>query len=519
MYGTRKSLAKRLPLGSRVVCALVALALAGLVVNDAAVSQSDPAVVGEWGSLKDWRATETSLDYDLSPIHAVLTPEGKVLFWGWGTCPESECPTVDNLPDDVTLWDPVVDSFTEISYPDSLLFCAGQAMMPDGSIFAAGGGCCQTNFTDEARVYGAGPQPWQSIEPMERIRYYPTVTTLPDGRMMVSSGDDLNGTVTYPEIYDPSASQDPWESLDQDAAGWPWYPFMFVLPSGDVFFAGPGGWGASKEMHWVLDLDTGLWTSVVESPSSENPSISSGAIHSAAMYAPGKIMKAGAGVSYTIDMTASSPSWDPHATMQVDRHDHDLVLLPNGWVMAVGGNASESEAEWTDPTDNDPGQWSELAEMHEDILGEYHSIALLLPDSRVLVAGGADFGTEQMVSDSARAQIFSPPFLFWGDRPRVGWAPGNAQYDSAFTVTLDSSSPVGVSEIDRVTLVRTGAVTHSFDHNQRFIELDFELATSAGSLSVTSPLNANLAPPGYYMLFLISDEGVPSHAEFIQLRP
>jgi hypothetical protein len=147
-----------------------------------------------------------------------------------------------------------------------------------------------------------------------------------------------------------------------------------------------------------------------------------------------------------------------------------------------------------------------MASMHTP--REYHGTALLLPDGRVLESGmGADFGN---VPDEKSAEFYSPPYLFKGARPTISQAPAQIQYNSNFFVATPDAA-----NITSVVLIRTGAVTHFFDQNERFLPLAFTQTT--GGLTVTSPINSNLAPPGYYMLFIVNSSGVPSVAPFVQL--
>src|SRR5258708_14211041 len=132
----------------------------------------------------------------------------------------------------------------------------------------------------------------------------------------------------------------------------------------------------------------------------------------------------------------------------------------------------------------------------------YHSTALLLPDGRVLSAGGNVGGTN--------AQLFSPPYLLAGARPSIASAPSSARYgQSVFVGTPDAAS------ISQVTLLRAGSTTHTNDMSQRFMRLGFT-KTSTG-LNVAMPANANLAPPGHYVLFILNAAGVPSVGSMVQI--
>src|SRR5437762_5681710 len=132
----------------------------------------------------------------------------------------------------------------------------------------------------------------------------------------------------------------------------------------------------------------------------------------------------------------------------------------------------------------------------------YHSIALLLPDASVLSAGG-DFG-------GASAEIYSPPYLFKGARPTITSAPTNVTYGQSFFVgTPDPAS------IANVTLIALSSVTHGFNMGQRINRPAFSQAS--GGLNVTAPSNANTTPPGYYMLFILNSNGVPSVANIVQI--
>ena len=138
---------------------------------------------------------------------------------------------------------------------------------------------------------------------------------------------------------------------------------------------------------------------------------------------------------------------------------------------------------------------------------EYHSTALLLPDGRVLMAGGGQLPGR--ATNITNGEIYSPPYLFKGTRPTISAAPSLVQYGANFTVSTPNAA-----SIQKVALIRTPSVTHAFDENQRYVPLSFTVGS--GQLTVQAPTNGNTAPPGYYMLFVVNGSGVPSVASFIR---
>ena len=141
----------------------------------------------------------------------------------------------------------------------------------------------------------------------------------------------------------------------------------------------------------------------------------------------------------------------------------------------------------------------------------YHSVALLLPDATVWLAGG----NPKRGGYVQQMEIYQPPYLFdstgaLAARPSITGAPSAISYGNAFSVQTPDAAT-----INRVVLVRNGTVTHAFGMDQREVELAFTV--QSGSLAVTAPPNGNIAPPGYYMLFLLNNSGVPSVAKFVQV--
>lgn len=474
------------------------------VVTINVANANDPAVIGQWSSLINW---------PLVAINMVLLNNGKILMWDGGpSCIGSES---------VRIWDPATNLFTAVPIPDpngvTDIFCSGMTALADGRVLIVGGHeCNDPNYVGQANAYIFDPVAlhWTvMLNVMTYRRWYPTVTLLADGRALVTSGSDqlVNSYDPIPEVFDPRTNT--FTALNSANLTIGNYPFMFVLPNGNVLAAG-------SDEHtmptYVLNVATQTWSVV------DPTTLDAG---SAVMYLPGKIMKAGssyrtpdsvnvgpsAATTYVIDMTQSTPMWQQTVSMAYARTHLNLTLLPDDKVIAIGGSsqidgfyANEKVLPtemWSPATQ----AWSTMASIAEPRM--YHSTALLLPDGRVLSAGGGRNGVS--TADYLDAQIYSPPYLFKGARPTITSAPTTLSYNSGFFLaTPDAAS------IASVALIRNGSDTHANNMDQRYVPLTFTQGT--GGLNVQAPANANLAPPGYYMLFIVNSNGVPSIAPFVR---
>lgn len=467
-----------------VQIALIALPHPGI---QSVQSSSPPAASGQWSPVMNW---------PLVAIHMELLPTGDVLAWdGWQADGDS-----------ARLWKPDSQAFVAVPEAYTHIFCAGQVALADGRVFVIGGhNGADTGITD-TNLFNPMTSNWTHTANMHVARWYPSATLLGDGRVLALGGEITAGVYAdVPEVYDPAANV--WSQLTAPAArlNVDEYPNTYVLSNGKAFMsAGPDG------ISRTLDIAKQNWATVGPNP------VRTG---TTAMYRPGKIISAGGDtnnndpvVSATavIDLNQPSPAWRQTAPMTFSRDLHNLVLLPDGKVLAVGGSTESSlistagrlEAEMWDPATE---TWTTMASMHD--LRMYHSTALLLPDGRVLVAGG---GRVAPATDYLTAEIYSPPYLFQGARPTIANAPTTTTYAAPITVQTPDAA-----NIASVSLIRLSAVTHTFNMDQRFIDLSF--TKGAGALTVQSPANANSAPPGYYMLFIVNTSGVPSVAKIVQV--
>jgi hypothetical protein len=405
--------------------------------------------------------------------------------------------------DNALVWDPATNVFSTSPKAGYNIFCTGHSHLADGKVLVSGGQIGAVLYgVPNASIYDPATDTWTRLPDMEAPRWYPTNTTLANGDILVTSGqiDPVRGYNGLPQTWQAATST--WQDLSSAQLIVPLYPRMFLAPNGKVFYA-----GEAVQSRYLDTTGTGQWSLVAKSSTNRD-------YGTAVQYGDGKILIVGGGnpptaTAEVIDLNAATPAWRMVASMAYPRRQLNATLLPNGQVLVTGGTSGKGFNDLTSPVfaaelwDPTSETWTTLAS--QTGYRGYHSVALLLPDATVLVAGGDP--------NLSNAQIFSPPYLYNGSRPVISSAPTAVNYGSTFTI--GTSSAAGVTQ---VTWLRLGAVTHAFNQDQRFNNLTFVVSSST-NLRVTAPASPNLAPPGYYMMFLVNAEGSPSVASFIQLRP
>jgi galactose oxidase len=440
------------------------------------------ATLGEWSAPFPWPVVA---------VHLHLLPSGRVLSWGRLGAPQ--------------VWDPVTGHFTEIP-SSTMVFCSGHGFLPDGRLLVAGGHLDDERGLPDANIFDAVIGSWTRVEPMSQARWYPTSTTLATGEILTLAGTNENGeVVSLPEVWTGST----WRPLDEARRALPYYPRTFVAPNGLVFYA-----GELQQTAYLDPAGRGSWIPVASSNYGRRD------YGSAVMYQPGKVMIVGGSdppdgrptrSAELIDLNQPSPSWRYTAAMEHARRQFNTTLLPNGEVLATGGTSSTGFSErtgaihaaevWSPETE----KWSSLASGL--VTRVYHSTTILLPDGRVLHAGSGDGpGLPRELS----AEIFSPPYLFRGRRPVIMGVPTGVGYGQEFFV----ASP-DAGHTTRITLLRLASVTHAFDQSQRFLDLGFR--KTAGGITVTGPRSNTHAPPGPYLLFLLTGNGIPSIGSIVRV--
>jgi Domain of unknown function (DUF1929)/Bacterial Ig domain len=488
-----KATEKRLNHGTRLRSATAADATAAAVA-------ADPGQVGAWGPVDNWPVVG---------IHVALLPNGKVLAWdSVGDLATEKFPVHDFTR--ATVYDPVTGAHTDVRVDTGYnIFCAGFAHLRDGSLFIAGGNRDSAlNGIVQTHLFNPADNDWILGPNMSFARWYPSVTPLTNGEMLITEG-----RADTPEVRRTDGSL---RTLTTAQLSLPLYPWLDVAPDGRVFYSGP-----SQTMRKLDPAGTGSWQTFGQRDGIDRD------YGSHAVYDIGKTLVAGGGSSskdaQVIDTNGETPQVSGTTPMAFGRRQHNLTLLADGSVLATGGNSTGAglidmnggvyNAERWDPAS---GQWTTLAA--QAVTRQYHSTALLLPDGRVLSSGGGICGTCDDVGYLAKnAEIFTPPYLFKKDgsgelapRPEITGAPATVSHGTSFQITTPNAA-----SIRKVGLVRLGSQTHSVEMEQRYVPLSF--TSGEGTLTATVPANLHTAVPGVYMLFIVDAAGVPSVARMVNV--
>jgi hypothetical protein len=477
-------------------------------------------LVGEWTGAQPW---------DVIGIAMSLLPDGKVLAW------DQISDTTDGANDPHTfvraqVWDPVTGTRERVDNTSGYnLFCAGYAKLPSGEVFAIGGNANANNDgIKKSTIFDPVSKTWRTGTDSAYPRWYPSVSPMANGDMLVVGGtiEDpaFNRTTSLPEIrsLDDSIRTLPGVYAGRVAADLPWerfgrlYPWITQAPDGRAMFLGP-----ADDIGFIDTAGTGSFA-----PATPLPDVG---FRFYGGYAPydavaGKVLITGGGPSnnkaYVVDLNTGA--WSPTGSMARNRKQHNTTILPDGSVIVNGGMdtpgyelinlpaAVTAVEHWTPST----GAWNEWA--NEPVKRQYHSSSLLLPDGRVLSAGGGYCGECTVQGYTQKNYtIFSPPYLFDGAgslaaRPTVTSVAPQIAYGKPLAVDTPQAA-----NIAKVALMRLGSPTHSQDSEQRFVPLQF--TRQSGAITVTGPSGPTIATPGYYMLFLVDTDGVPSVAKIINV--
>ncbi len=465
-----------------------------------ALAEAAPADVGSLSKIYPWPCVA---------IHTTLLPNGKVLCWADD---DSEYPiqkadfTKTFIVTIASGGGPLTNVYVPNNFTD--MFCAGHALLPDGRLIVLGGheGTVFYGSTDvnlfETRADGT--YAWtRTNKPMFGGRWYASALTLGNGEVLVVSGTKTDRTTfnMLPQVWQTNSGGG-WRSLLEAQGRISTYPKLFPMPDGRVLIASPAVGTTILNTSGSGSLATGP-SHVVNIKRFEGIGV---------CYDPGKWMLAGGGDSptstvETIDLNVSPLKWKQARSMRFARRYGSGVVLPDGKVFVSGGTRLPGNTEpgavltcelW-DPT---TGDWTSLPNLSVPRL--YHSVALLIPDGRVLITGG---GRGNGGTSYPNAQFYSPPYLFRGTRPTITSAPATVIRGKTFSLGTTGA-------VDALRIIKLGSMTHSTNMSQATGRLP---VTRSGSVVTTSvSYSADLIPPGHYMLFALQGE-VPSVASIIRL--
>jgi hypothetical protein len=468
--------------------AMLAVLLCGPSVTDAGTAAGNPSVEGQWSGVHSW---------PIIAIHTHVLPTGNLLMWPRG---------VDHVHDtDARIWDPAAEEFiANVPVHGTNVFCAGHSFLPDGRLLVTGGHVVPGTGVSSTNIFNPFTNTWARARRMNGWRWYPTNVTLASGEVLVAGGliTYRRGSNRVPQVW---TTRGRWRSLSRAKLDYGEYPYVHLAPNGRVLWAGP-----DQETIYVSTTSRGAWSFVARA---SHPWRSQG---TSTLYADGRVINIGGGdppvaTAEMLDLTQSAPRWRSVAPMAFPRRQHNTTILPDGTLFVSGGTAgpgynNEAAAVLaTELWDPRTERFTRMASIAVPRI--YHSTAILLPDARVLTAGGEGEGG----TPRPNAQIYSPPYLFRGARPRVTGAPAAVTYGQTFTVSTPDAAG-----IRGVTWLRLGSVTHGLNMDQRINRLGFTAA--ADLVNVRAPGSRNYCPPGHYMLFILNASGVPSVARIIQIR-
>ncbi|MFE4664093.1 galactose oxidase-like domain-containing protein [Streptomyces sp. NPDC056734] len=365
------------------------------------------------------------------------------------------------------------------------------------------------------------------VDPMNEARWYPTLTTLSDGKVLSVSGlDDIGQLVPGKnEVYDPETQT--WE-YTEELRQFPTYPALFLMQDGKIFYSGANaGYGPDD-----VGRDPGIWD-VETNEFTEVPGMSDANMLETAnsvLLPPAQDEKymviGGGGVGESqlssektriADLSADDPKFVDGPSLEKGTRYPMASVLPDDSVLISGGSedyrgrgdSNILQAHMYDPESN------AMERVADPLVGRnYHSGSILLPDGRVMF-----FGSDSLYADKAntkpgefeqRIEIYTPPYLFQGAQPTLSGGPDTIERGESGTFTSQHASSLKTAR-----LIRPSASTHVTDVDQRSIALDMEV--SGDEVTVTVPENRNLVQAGWYMLFVTDDQGTPSEAQWVQV--
>ncbi|MGW1805076.1 galactose oxidase-like domain-containing protein [Streptomyces sp. NPDC002078] len=469
-------------------------------------------------------------------MHSVVLDNGKVLLIaGSGNSEENfNAGTFTSA-----VYDPANGTYKVIPTPKDM-FCAGHVQLQDGRVLVLSGnkaypvvgGHGYEGFKD-SYIFDPATETYTKTNDLNDGHWYPSATELGNGDVISFGGlrEDSTGSVTAEKF---SYAQNQWLPLSQVNQTWSYwglYPAMILMQDGRLFYTGSHVFGNNIPGTGSAIYDYGANT-ITQIPGLQNKDQRD---QSASVLLPPaqdqRVLTIGGGnidsnpdgnrLTDLIDLKQANPAYVagppiPQGTVDLGNGPQpetgnqgkmyvSAVLLPDGKVLETGGALHNRANPVYESSIYDPGTSTFDPVAADPESRGYHSSAFLLPDGRVMATGdNPGNGTW-----NHNVSIYTPPYLYKGTRPTITsvinqeWKYGDTQ-----RITVDR--PIAKAE-----LIRPAAVTHSSDPNQRFVDLPLSVDGNNVDLNVTN--NPNIAPPGWYMLFAVDANGVPSVAQWVHL--
>ncbi|MGB7301036.1 MAG: galactose oxidase-like domain-containing protein [Burkholderiaceae bacterium] len=453
---------------------------------------------GAWSVARPW---------PLIAIHASLLPDGRVATYGSTAQGKQTGKFIYDI------WDSTASQIDQghLTLPNTTntdIFCSSQTLLPSGDLLLNGGDIYVNNGTtnngnNNSNVLSLANNTLTTGPNMNRARWYSSVTALTDGRHYIQGG---SGGQDRPEIRSLSGNYSLLANADTSSIS-TLYPRNYLARDGRVF-----GYATNGAMYFVDTRGSGNIERLPNITAAFNGGGSTGV-----MYAPGKILQVGANNSnraVVIDINDALPVLTETLPVSSKRIWQNASVLPDGKVVITGGssvaNSLTGQNNFAEIWDPDTGTWTIGSEGTHARL--YHSTSLLLPDATVLVAGGGAPGP----LTNTNAEIYYPPYLFtangqFAGRPTITSAPTVANPGDTISVGVNNGNSIG-----EMVIVRTGSVTHSVNFDQRRIPLAFSV--SGNQIFMQLPVNSGQLPPGFYMIFALNTNGVPSVAKILKVN-
>jgi len=497
------------PRSSRWLAALLAVVAAVGLWRTTGRAATPPVSLAKWTA---------PIGLPLVPVGAAILPTGNVLFWASNQTNNFTA----NGNTQTVIFDPTTNAWFahNVTETGHNMFCPGTAMLPDGRLFINGG-----YDAPKTSIYDPATNAWSTAPAMSLARGYNGSTLLSDGSVLTLGGAWSGGS--SPKGAEVFTRAGTWRSLsgvpdstefmiNGTYSSWQNNAHYNLIPTGNgqVLLTAPG-----PNMFWINPNGNGSYTAAGPR-GDDGPAFSANTV----MFDAGRILKVGGSTwntggmaanasAYVIDTTQGAATVTKLPSMAYARGHHNSVVLPNGQVIVIGGQTQMEEfsdayavlaPELFDPATN---TFTVMPSM--SVARNYHSIALLLPDGRVLSGGG---GLCACAGDHQDVQLLSPPYLFNADgsaapRPVITSTPSTLGYGTTVTVATNAA-------VNAFSLVRLNATTHGVNNDQRRVSLSFT-ATDATHYQVSIPSNPGILLPGKWMLFAMNSYGTPSMAAMV----